>query len=260
VPGTNAADRALAAAVLCRGLKLGLEPPGAALVQTLGSVEGRAALRVAAGVLDGAGGGPVLRALSALLDTATPRPAALAEEYGRLFGHSLRGKICPYETEYGAAALLQQSHQLADIEGGYAAFGVRVASSSHERADHVACEIEFLELMSLKEAWALDAGDTEMAEITARALRRFLGDHLGRFGHAFARSLRAAAGEGFYARLGDLCAEVLAAICTHREVALGSPGLELRPWEDDGAPMACGSVEDGGGESELVPLGGRGSS
>ena len=151
--------------------------------------------------------------------------------------------------------MLQQAHQLADLQGFYAAFGLQVARASRERADHVACQMEFLEVLCLKEAWALEQSDAAMAEVTTLAMRRFLSDHLARFGAAFARSLAEAAGQGFYARLGELFETVLDTVSRSRGVPVGSPTLEVRAWDPDDAPMACGSTGLGPAESDLVPLG-----
>ena len=250
-------ESALAGAVLCRTLKLGLRRPSPELIEIIDHADARGALRVAAGFLDGRGGGPVLRALSKLLALGTPVLPDLLQEYGALFGHSLHGKVCPYETEYGASAMLQQAHQLADLQGFYAAFGLQVAAPARERADHVACQMEFLEVLCLKEAWALEQGDAEMAEVTGRAARRFLADHLARFGRAFARSLAQAAEQAFYASLGELCDAVLENVSHARGVPVGPATLELRAWDPDDAPMACGSPESAAAESDLVPLGSR---
>jgi TorA maturation chaperone TorD len=250
-------ERALAGAVFCRTLKLGLDRPSPELLETVGQADGRGALRVAAGFLDGKSGGPVCGAVSRLFALGAPELSVLDQEYGALFGHSLHGKVCPYETEYGAAAMLQQAHQLADLQGFYAAFGLQVARASRERADHIACQMEFLEVLLVKEAWALEQGDAEMAEVTGLAIRRFLIDHLARFGAAFARSLAEAAGQGFYARLGELFETVLETVSGSRGVQVGSPTLELRAWDPDDAPMACGSVGLPAPESDLVALGSR---
>src|SRR5262245_9502146 len=39
------------------------------------------------------------------------QPETLLPIYGRLFGHTARSPVCPYETEYGPEALFQQPRQ-----------------------------------------------------------------------------------------------------------------------------------------------------
>ncbi len=247
-----ACDRLLARGVLYRALKLGLDRPGEALLAAFFEPGGRAALARAAERLNGAAGGELAPAVESLQALAAPTLDELHRSHERLFGHTLRGRVCPYECEYGRQALLQQAQELADLAGFYAAFGFRAREARHERPDHVACEFEFLELLARKECWALDNDDDEMADVTRTAARRFLRDHLARFGRAFARALQDAAPGEFYGALGALCEAVLHADCRRLEVPLGPEVLELRSTAPDGVPMACGDDEP----EELVQLGG----
>jgi len=59
------------------------------------------------------------------------------EIHGRAFGHTARGAVCPYETEYGAEALFQQPQEMGDLMGFYRAFGLTVKFGAHERCDHI---------------------------------------------------------------------------------------------------------------------------
>ncbi len=241
-------DRALARAVLASFLAEVLAPSetGRRAVSLSADPE---PLEAAAAVLDPVREGRLQRAVRAV--TGAPPPAEDAAE--RLFGHTLRGAVCPYESEYGNRALIQQAHELADLAGFYEAFGLRVASARPERPDHVACELEFFGFLSRKEAWALEASDSEMLEITRLAAGKFLREHLGRFGRAFAVSLRTADAGGYYERVGELCEIFLAGECEHCGVPLGPSMMELRPAVQDEVPMACGSGED------LVQIGAPGA-
>ncbi|MBI4455293.1 MAG: molecular chaperone TorD family protein [Acidobacteria bacterium] len=171
----------------------------------------------------------------------------LLSAHGRLFGHTARGVVCPYEAEYGHEGLFQQPRQLAKIEGFYQAFGLTTRKTEHERSDHVSCELEFLDFLSRKEAFALAAGDAAMLEETRKAIRLFLKDHVGRFGMAFARLLQKQ-DEGFFGKLGELLYGFVTFECRRLGIEAGPPLLQLRPAEEDGVPMACGA------QSELVQL------
>jgi TorA maturation chaperone TorD len=245
---SNAMDRVLARAVLCRALKLGFDQPTNTLLQALFSDDGREALRLAALSLEGRES----RALSAVVERlgalAVPELEQLRYSHERLFGHTLRGRVCPYECEYGRQALLLRAQELADLGGFYAAFGLRSAATRHERPDHVACQFEFVEFLSRKEFWAIENDDAEMADLTLKALAEFLRQHLARFGRAFARSLQDAEPRGFYGMLGEFCEAFLLVECGRLGVPIGPEILELRTSGDDDVPMACGS-------DDLVELG-----
>ncbi len=116
----------------------------------------------------------------------------LQAEHRRVFG--LSGSLC-YETEYGLPHEYRQSQELADISGFYRAFGFNVGGAVRERPDHLAAELEFMYLLALKEAWALEQGQAEWLETTLQAQRCFLEDHLGRWLPLFVASLKRLIGE-----------------------------------------------------------------
>jgi nitrate reductase assembly molybdenum cofactor insertion protein NarJ len=101
--------------------------------------------------------------------------SALQEEHRRTFG--LTGSLC-YETEFGLPDEFRQSQEMADIAGFYHAFGFRLGGTRHERPDHLAIQLEFLYVLSLKEA---AAGIQEHVEVCIEARKAFLRDHLGRW-------------------------------------------------------------------------------
>lgn len=248
-------DRSLARAVLARALKDGLGFP---LHRTLHafSSEGKEALRRAASPVpeDGTPGAALAEAAERLCALPALSPDGLRDEYESLFGHALRGRVCPYETEYAGGAPFQHAQELADIAGFYLAFGLEPAESSGERPDHAACEFEFLEFLSMKEAWALEMKDAEMLEVTRRAARDFLRDHLGRFGVAFGLSLGREGGDGFYGRLGALCAAFLRAECGRLGISTGPELLALRPEAEVPVPMACSGEEERKPELQRIRL------
>jgi TorA maturation chaperone TorD len=229
-------DSLLARSVVCRGLKLGLGYPAAESAQAFAASESKRALIEGALALDD-GLGEAMEGLCGLDASLEAR----SERYESLFGHTLRGKVCPYETEYGAAHLFRQAHELADIAGYYRAFGLELSLGCEARVDHVVCELEFFEFLYRKESYALEMGDPEMREVTEKANRKFLRDHLGRFGRAFAIRLIEEDGDGFYGNLGRVLVSFLTLECRRAGLPLGPQVIELLPEEDDNLPMACGS-------------------
>ncbi len=236
---TELIDSSLARAVVARYLKLALRAPDPSSYRDLFSPEAFEALGRAAVVL----GAPAPEA------ETRPPLSELVGCYVRLFGHSLRGRVCPYEIEYGKREPLLQAHELSDVSGFYRAFGLEPSSKVAERWDHVAVELEFVELLSMKEAYALETDQEEMFELTRQALKRFVREHLGFFGIALGAALRDEDPDGFYGRVGSLLSSFLTAVSEELGVPAGPRTLPLSSVEDDGAPMACGSGVDGGTSS-----------
>jgi TorA maturation chaperone TorD len=75
--------------------------------------------------------------------------------------------------------------------------------SSGDRVDHIAAELEFMNLLAVKESIALQQeGEGEHARVCRDASRSFLRDHLGRWVQPFAEKLVAAEADPFYAEAG----------------------------------------------------------
>ncbi len=237
-----ALELALCRSMLYEALALGFCAPGPEVAQRLASPAGSAALAEAASLLD-----DKLDELVRKLATPPAQVERLPRRFLLLFGHTSRGPVPPYETEYGTDTLFLQPQEMADIAGFFRAFGLELDRAQHQRLDHIACECEFLAFLCRKEAYALEQGDEHMLEQTCRAQRLFLKDHLGRFGPAFGHRL-AREDDGFYGVLGRVCAAFLEAECRLLTLPAGPAHLELRSTEEDHVPMACGS------ESELLEI------
>lgn len=257
---TSAIDQSYCRAAIYSALALGFQPPSEETLARLMTPQSQASLSSAATMLYGDTAGEIVSAIDALPRWQPPASDDLAARYRQLFGHSARGEVSPYETEYGTEALFQQPQELGDLMGFYRAFGLTVKQQSHERPDHISCECEFMMFLALKEAYALEHHDPEMAHETRRAEQLFLRDRLGRFLPAFAVQVERAAGDGFYGRLGELCRRFVGAEAKRLQVTLGAANLGLRPADDNQIPMACGNAADcaalagtGQGEDSDVP-------
>jgi TorA maturation chaperone TorD len=91
---------------------------------------------------------------------------------------------------------------MADVAGFYRAFGVKVDPSG-DRVDHIAAELEFMNLLAVKESIALQQeGEGEHAHVCRDASRSFLRDHLGRWVRTFAEKLGDEGADPFYAEAG----------------------------------------------------------
>jgi DMSO reductase family type II enzyme chaperone len=238
-------DTALCRSLLYEALALGFRPPTAQTCERLGTESAAAALSEAAAFLDEKGSSTGLRERTRAIAVppAASKPEVLGAEFARLFGHTARGPVPPYETEYGEDALFQKPQEMSDIAGFFKAFSLVLDPAAHERIDHVSCELEFLSFLARKEAHALETGDGGMLKETRKGERLFLGDHLARFAPSFSRRLQREDPRGFYGALARLCSEFVKTECSRFGVTPGSDSLPIRIPLDDGAPMACGVPE-----------------
>lgn len=163
--------------------------------------------------------GELLKGLAELADRIpgghAPTSADIAplrirqQEFTRLFESHGQMVAPPYETEYTKdwpQQSLLQSATLADVSGFYKAFGLEIGTHCAERCDHIRLELEFLHFLGLKEAIALDRGETEHWEIVRDAQKKFLEDHAGRWPHRLAERLRQKEALPFYLKLAELLA------------------------------------------------------
>ncbi len=220
---------------------MGFRPPTRETIARLASDEGARALAAAAALLDVDGKTDLVACVLRLarrdgLDD-------LDESFRRLFGHTARGGVPPYETEYGEDSLFLPAQEMSDLAAFYRAFGLTANAAAHERLDHIACQCEFLLVLTRKEAYALERDDAAMAEAAGQAARLFLRDHLGRWGLAFGGKLARTDPDGFYGALGDLCRAFVTHECVRLGVAAGPEFLRLRSPLPDDAPMACGPAD-----------------
>lgn len=129
--------------------------------------------------------------------------------YHRIVGHTM-SKECPlYETQYGAAHVYQQVHELGDIQGFYKAFGLDISDLEKERCDHISVELEFMHFLLYKQAYALENHGDEKAQICVDAQKKFLKEHLGKWVPLFSVLFGRKAGEGFYCAVSALTKEFL---------------------------------------------------
>ncbi|HEY7678012.1 MAG TPA: molecular chaperone TorD family protein [Candidatus Methylomirabilis sp.] len=247
---------ALCRSALYEALVLGFRPPTAEAVARLAAAEGAEALADAATVLDAAWGTGLAGLIRRL--PASPPPltlGSLAADYRRLFGHTARGLVPPYETEYGEDSPFLPAQEMGDLAGFYRAFGLVVRPDEHERIDHICCACEFLLFLARKEAYALERDQKALRADIRMGARLFLRDHLGRFAPAFGKRLAREDPDGFYGALGDLCAAFVAHECARAGVPAGPEFLRLRSPSDGDAPMACGTGQD----AELLQISGLSS-
>jgi len=239
------AERAFSRSVLYKALSLGFLPPTSetmsrlcceAIAETLGSAGATLDPNAEFNLCDLAHG------LSRAQDADDVN--ALSDRFAILFGHTAKGVVPPYETEYGKNAPFLQPQELSDIGGFYRAFGLTVSEAAHERVDHISCECEFLSFLSLKSAYALEEELRDLLEESERAHTFFLRDHLAKFAASFGHRLAREDPCGFYGKLGNLCVGLVRADCRRLGISSVPDNLPIREAVEDHTPMACDTCSD----------------
>jgi TorA maturation chaperone TorD len=182
-----------------------------------------------------------------------PREAR-AQEHREIFGHVVAHGCPPYETEYGRRHVFAQSQDLGDIRGFYEAFGLRPRRHG-ERPDHVACELEFLALLAIKEGIATARHEDDRRTVCREATGQFLQEHLGRWLPALAGRIAQRSPASGYAAAAALAATLVA---DHAQ-ELGAVTSPLDPDdlvpitdEPDGFTFECGVDAEAG---DMTPPG-----
>lgn len=160
-----------------------------------------------------------------------------------VFGHAARGRCPLNEIEYGdvKADPLFQPHRLADLVAFYRAFGLELAPDADERQDHISLELEFMSVLTAKEAYAVEHQlDCDELAICRDAQKKFLREHLGRWAPAFSRRLAGAAAHPVMQRVAEFTRIFVEAECSHVGIKPGSHDMLLRPI-DEAAENMCAS-------------------
>lgn len=188
--------------------------------------------------------------LATALSSADPQ--LVASEHLRLFGPN--GACPPYQGLYEADPF-QETRQMADLAGFYAAFGAEPEGPVHERPDHIGCELEFLAFLCLGRDAAREDGNPELEQTCLEAEDAFLRDHLGRWLGRFCLDVAEATSDPIYTALAAAGARFAADELARRglDVRLVGPRRSQRSQveEDD---VTCGAAA---AESPLIQIHGK---
>lgn len=151
-------------------------------------------------------------------EPADPDPDALltelAVDFARLFvvrGRDTRDAAYPFESVYASTEGLTSSDARADVRRRYRAAGLAPDEGWTVGEDHIALELQFLQLLCERAADAVAAGDRAGAAALAAEQAAFLDDHLlrwaPRFADAVERDARTALYRGAARQLKDFLSE-----------------------------------------------------
>jgi len=182
--------------------------------------------------------------LAAFGDQMTVASASdLKSLHGHIFSHVISADCPPCEAFYTAQGISQETSELADIAGFFKAFGLTLAES--ERVDHISVELEFMHFLTYKEAYAQTHHDPARARFCRETQRKFIRDHLGRWGTHFARLLDQKADGGYYSFLASLLAKFVSSevafLRVNPEVTLASQEWRSADSDESSCPIgeAC---------------------
>lgn len=134
----------------------------------------------------------------------------IADEYNRLFMAGENILVPVYETEYAMDTIFAKTKELADLNGFYAAFGLQLGKDSNrERPDHVSIELEFMATLLIKEAYAWNEGWDDKVNVCLEARKKFLKDHIGRWGPTFCTVIKHKTEIEFYKVVAGLTLDLI---------------------------------------------------
>lgn len=131
----------------------------------------------------------------------------LAADYLRTFlGHGYSGHSAayPFESVYASEKRLLMSSARDEVLALYRAAGLDKKPEWKEGEDHVALELEFMQILAERTAAALEAGKEGEAIRLLRSQKSFLNDHLGAWVPLLADGMRNFAKTDFYRGLSYL--------------------------------------------------------
>lgn len=131
----------------------------------------------------------------------------LAADYMRVFfGHGYDGHAAayPFESVYSSERRLLMQDARDEVLALYRAAGLEKQESWKEGEDHMALELEYMQILSQRTADAIDAGDEPKAVSLVKSQKSFMEDHLGGWAPLLSEQMQHFALTDFYKGLALL--------------------------------------------------------
>ena len=131
----------------------------------------------------------------------------LARDYVRTFiGHGVNGHAAayPYESVHTSEKRLLMQEARAEVLAVYRANGLKKEEHWRECEDHIAVELEFMQVMAQRTAALLRKGDEDGAVVALRTQRAFVADHLANWVPMLAADMGRFAQTDLYRGLAEL--------------------------------------------------------
>lgn len=241
----RSAERALARAALYQLLSQATAYPSRETVRALALEDVPRARQAAPSLPE-----EVARHLTALDRSLEDTDAdQLQAAHRRVFTHVLSLDCPPCETFYTARHLFQETEELSDIAGFFRAFGLEMADK--QRLDHISVELEFMQFLTYKEAYAILHHGPAKARFCRTVQRKFMEEHLGRWALQFAELLRRKAGGGYFGCVASLAEALVTAeigfLRARPEAYTVNPSWRTKGSEEFECPAGGGCPDVGSG-------------
>lgn len=128
----------------------------------------------------------------------------LEDRYLKVFGHTVNKSYPPLGSHYGSEHIFMKSQDLGDIAGYYAAFGMKKTDYLSEGVDHISVELEFMHVLTHKEAYALNNHGQDKADICIDAQKKFIKKEVGSWAPLFTLLLEKNARDEFYIKVASV--------------------------------------------------------
>jgi len=132
----------------------------------------------------------------------------IEEQYQRLFG--IPGDdgtypVVPYEATYTAGEEIdKQQRRIATVVGLMETFGLEPSKDFTERQDHIAAELELMQVVAAQRAVAIENGAEDAHDRLRDAETTILAEHLGDFVPSLADRIRSTTDSEVYLAAADL--------------------------------------------------------
>jgi TorA maturation chaperone TorD len=130
----------------------------------------------------------------------TTQPEDVTRNYSELFTTRQQCKLD--EAEYDKA-VFNRYQRMADVGGFYRAFGFEPSGDAHQRPDFIGLELEFMQLLLIKLAYAMEQGWDDKVEACRDAEKEFMKEHLAWWVPAMCENLRGASTCAYFKQLSD---------------------------------------------------------
>ena len=132
----------------------------------------------------------------------------LAADYMRtFFGHGYNGHAAayPFESVYSSEKRLLMQSARDEVLALYRAAGLEKQESWKEGEDHIALELEYMQILAGRSAEALESGDEKSAKKLLKSQKNFIVDHLGGWVPLLTEQMEHFASTDFYKGVGYMC-------------------------------------------------------